>query len=360
MYIMKKAIVGLSGGVDSAATALLLKQQGWDVLGITMSIWDESLPLPPAGTHNNACLGPEEEDLKTIAKIAESLGIPSRVVNCAQEYKKVVLGNFKEEYKHGRTPNPCIWCNSYVKFGALPEAARRAGIQFDKFATGHYAIINFNERSGRYELKKAKDKEKDQTYFLYRLSQRQLAQTLFPLGGYTKAEVRRLAAKDNLPVADKPDSQDFYCGDYNDILKFSPKPGNIVNKEGKIVGAHEGIWNYTIGKRKGLTGGGTGKPMYVIKILPDKNEIIVGFKEDLYLKSLTAGQVNWVSIPEPAQEIRAEVKIRRQHKEAPAVIKILPGGRVQITFDEPQISVTAGQSAVFYDGNTVLGGGIID
>jgi tRNA-specific 2-thiouridylase len=171
--------------------------------------------------------------------------------------------------------------------------------------------------------------------------------------------VRSLAAQHNLPVADKPDSQDFYCGDYNDILKFAPKPGNIVDKDGKIVATHEGIWNYTIGKRKGLTGGGTGKPVYVVKILPESNEIVVGFKEDLYSTTLSAAQVNWVAIPAPEKEIRAHVKIRRQHKEAPATVRPVGGCAAQIIFDEPQMSVTAGQSAVFYQGDTVLGGGII-
>ena len=339
-------------------TALLLKEQGYEVIGAIMSIWDESMPTPKVP--NKACLGPEENDIATAQKAADFLNIPLKVIDCREQYKNIVLDNFKDEYRLGRTPNPCVWCNSYVKFGALPNAARQNGIDFDKFATGHYSIIEFDAKTDMWLLKKGKDETKDQSYFLYRLGQEQLSKTLFPLGAYTKKEVREMALKYALPVADKADSQDFYCGDYNDILKFPPKPGKIVDKTGKVIGAHNGIWNYTIGKRKGLTGGGNQKPLYVIKIDAEKNQIVAGFKEDLFSHELTASSVNWCSVRRPQGEFKAMVKIRRQHIPASAAVKPLEDGKVKITFDEPQMSITAGQSAVFYEGNTVLGGGIIE
>lgn len=354
---MQKVLVGLSGGVDSAMAALLLKKQGYEVCGAIMSIWDNTLPAPKV--HGNACLGPEEEDIATAQKVADFLQIPFKVINCREEYKKIVLENFKQEYKQGHTPNPCIWCNSYVKFGALPQVARDSGIEFDKFATGHYAVIDFDKKTNLYRLRTGKDGNKDQTYFLYRLNQKQLSQTLFPLGIYTKPEIRQLAKKYNLPVAAKADSQDFYCGDYNDILKFPPQPGKIVDKTGKVLGEHQGIWNYTIGKRKGLTGGGSGRPLYVIKIDAKHNQIIAGYKEDLFSKQLTAAKVNWCSVNKPQEPLKAMVKIRRQHQPAAATITALNDDTAQIVFEEPQMSITAGQSAVFYHGDIVLGGGII-
>ena len=354
-----KILVGLSGGVDSAIAAYLLKKQGHEVTGAIMSIWDESMTsvaINPEG----GCFGPEDKDIAAVKKVAEFLGISYKVIDCRKEYSKIVLENFRSEYKEGRTPNPCVWCNTYIKFGMLPQAAKNAGVEFDKFATGHYANIHFNETLNMYQLCKAKDLKKDQTYFLYRLNQKTLSETLFPLGSYTKEEVRKIAKEIGLPVADKPDSQDFYCGDYNDILNFKTNPGDIVDKTGKVLGKHLGIWNYTIGKRKGLgLPGGTENPLYVINILAKENVIVVGEQKDLYSSSLTASKVSWGSIPAPKEPIEVLAKIRQQNTPALATVKPIGSDKVEVVFKEPQMSVTSGQSAVFYKDDVVLGGGII-
>lgn len=355
-----KILAGLSGGVDSAVAAYLLKEQGHEVTGAIMSIWDDTLPAPAPGINNYACLGPEEKDIEAAAKIAELLKIPFKVIDCREEYKRIVIENFKEEYKKGRTPNPCIICNSRVKFGVLPRGARRAGVEFDKFATGHYAKTALNE-NGFYELKRPLDEKRDQTYFLYRLTQKQLSETLFPLADYTKDKVREIARAAGLPAADKPDSQDFYCGDYNDILKFSAKPGEIIDKTGKVVGKHDGIWNFTIGKRKGLGISGSKEPVYVTGIYAKENVVVVGTKEDLYSESLTAEEISWTLPSAPAMPLKVLAKIRQQHPPAPAEIRA-DGKNLKVFFDSPQMSVTSGQSVVFYDartGQSVLGGGII-
>jgi tRNA-specific 2-thiouridylase len=215
-----KILVGMSGGVDSSVAALLLKEQGHEVIGATMSIWGKGDKLPASSSScKDACYGPnEKEDIEQAQAICEQIGIPFRVFDCVEQYEKIVLENFKKEYLSGRTPNPCIWCNSLIKFDVLPFLARQSGIDFDKFATGHYASVNFNETTNRYELKKGVNPKKDQSYFIYRLRQEQLANILLPLGDYSKEEIREIAKKAGLKVHDKPDSQDFYSGDYNELL----------------------------------------------------------------------------------------------------------------------------------------------
>jgi len=355
---MTKVLVGLSGGVDSTVTALLLKKQGYEVIGATMKIWGKDGMAAKSG-HKDACYGPDEkESIEEAGKIAEQLGIPYHVINCVEKYESIVLENFKSEYRNGRTPNPCVWCNSYVKFGALPDMAKAMGIEFDKFATGHYAGVELNEKTGRYQLVRGINSKKDQSYFLYRLKQDQLARVILPLGSYTKEQIRTIAKENGLEVADKPDSQDFYGGDYNELLNFEEKEGNIVDTEGKILGKHKGFWNYTIGQRKGL-GVSASEALYVLELKKDSNEVVVGFADKTFNKSLIANNLNWVSIENLKEKRRAQAKIRSTQQ--PVDVTLIPQeNSVEVVFDDLQKSIAVGQSAVFYDGNFVLGGGIID
>ncbi|MCD8378577.1 MAG: tRNA 2-thiouridine(34) synthase MnmA [Candidatus Gastranaerophilales bacterium] len=356
-----KVLVGLSGGVDSAVAALLLKKEGYEVIGVTMSIWRERSGAgvtSSGGCSHGACFGPEEkEDIEHARHIAESIGIPYYVFDCADEYEKIVLDNFKNEYISGRTPNPCIRCNSFVKFGVLPLFAKQNGIEFDKFATGHYAKIE--ERDGRFFLKRAFALSKDQSYFLYRLKQEQLKDILFPLGNYSKDEVRRIAADNGLGVSDKPDSQDFYEGDYNELLGIEDKTGDIVDIDGNILAKHRGIWNYTIGQRKRL-GVSSSKPLYVLELRKDSNEVVVGSIDKTFKKSLIAADLSFSGISEINRPIRACAKIRSAQTPADVLITPMSGDCVRVDFDEYQKSIAAGQSVVFYDGDYVLGGGVID
>ncbi len=355
-----KILVGLSGGVDSSVAALLLKEQGHEVIGATMSIWGKGdFLVDPQNACKDACYGPnEKEDIEAARKIAEEIGIPYHVFDCVEQYEKIVLENFKEEYLAGRTPNPCIRCNSLIKFDVLPFVARQSGLEFDKFATGHYARIDYDDSLQRYMIKKGINSKKDQSYFIYRLRQDQLENIIFPLGDYTKEEIREIAKSRGLEVHDKPDSQDFYGGDYNELLGVEEKEGNIVDKNGNILGKHKGIWNYTVGQRKGI-GIAAPKPLYVLALDKEKNEVIVGEEDDTFKKGLIAQNLNWVSISELNEEIKATAKIRSA--QTPVEVIVRPEGKdIYVEFLDLQKSITIGQSVVIYQDDVLLGGGVIE
>lgn len=351
-----KVIVGMSGGVDSSVAAWLLKQQGYEVIGVTMEIWQETAQ----DEENGGCCGLSAvEDARMVA---QCLGISHYVMNFRDIFKKEVMDNFASEYERGRTPNPCIVCNRQVKWGAMLEKALALGA--DYLATGHYARV-LHLDNGRYAVARALHPQKDQTYALYNLTQHQLSRTLMPVGAYTKAEIRRMAQELGLPVAAKPDSQDICFvpdGDYQSFLEqYRGQPfetGNFVDKEGRILGRHKGIGAYTIGQRKGL-GLAMGRPVFVTGICPERNEVIIGDNEDLLKKELLASQVNLMALASLDEPRRLTAKIRYAHQAAPCTARLLPDGRLYVCFDEPQRAITPGQAVVLYEGDTVAAGGVI-
>jgi tRNA-specific 2-thiouridylase len=363
----------MSGGVDSSTVAALLVRQGRSVVGLTMQLWNQRrLPelLSPDGAPAGSGRCCSLDDVYDARRVAEQIGIPYYVVNFEQQFEERVVKPFVDEYLAGRTPVPCTLCNNYIKFDRFLEMADAAGAHH--IATGHYARIRFCPESGRYQLLRSVDASKDQTYFLFGLTQVQLARTLFPLGEMTKPEVRELARAMDLSVAGKSDSQEICFvpnGDYAAFLSAYLKEagiepqrtrGPIVTVDGRTLGEHEGVHHFTVGQRRGL-GIAAGEPLYVIATDPESRRVVVGGNDELLRTSFFARDVNWISISGAQSPVRAQVKIRNKHIAAPATIRAAGHpNRVEVNFEEPQRAVTPGQGAVFYDGDLVLGGGWIE
>lgn len=354
----KTVVVGLSGGVDSSVAAYLLKEQGYDVIGVTMQIWQEEDSCTVE--ENGGCCGLSAvEDAR---RVAQKLDIPYYVMNFRKEFQKQVIDYFTREYLEGRTPNPCIACNRYVKWESLLKRSLEIGA--DYIATGHYARVE-QLPNGRYAIRNSVTAKKDQTYALYNLTQEQLARTLMPVGAYTKDEIRKIAEEAGLLVAHKKDSQEICFvpdNDYAGFIKNStgktiPK-GNFVLADGKVIGEHQGIIHYTIGQRKGLNLS-MGHPVFVTKIRPDSNEVVIGENEDLFVNTLICDRVNFMAMEGLDGEVRLKAKIRYNHPGAECVISPVEDGKVRVTFDQPQRAITPGQAVVFYQGEYVAGGGII-
>ena len=358
----------MSGGVDSSAVAALLRAEGRSIIGLTMQLWNQRRlagheGMPEAVTGRCCSL----DDVYDARRVAEAIGIPYYVVNQEDRFEEEVVRPFVQEYLSGRTPIPCSLCNNHLKFDQLITVARQIGA--DLLATGHYARVEFDEVSGRWLLKRPADASKDQTYFLFGLTQEQLSRTIFPLGNLTKPEVRALARQRGLALAEKPDSQEICFvpgGDYKKFLdaylaeqgeSLPDTSGELVTTDGTVVGEHTGIHNFTVGQRKGL-GIATGSPLYVIQIKGDARQVVVGASKDLYTRTLTARRVNLISTEAIEQPMRVAVKIRHRHPAAGAWLEA-SGEDLIATFDEPQRAVTPGQAAVFYDGDVVVGGGWI-
>jgi tRNA-specific 2-thiouridylase len=361
--------VAMSGGVDSSTVAAMLRAEGHSVIGLTMQLWNQRRLAGhegmPEAVQGRCC---SLDDVYDARRVAQTIGIPYYVVNHEERFEREVVRPFVQDYLSGRTPIPCSLCNNHLKFDQLLVVARQIGA--DRLATGHYARVEFDEVRGRWLLKRPADMAKDQTYFLFGLTQEQLSRTIFPLGSMTKPQVRDLARQQGLALAEKPDSQEICFvpgGDYKRFLdaylaeqgKTLPDTsGELVTASGEVLGEHAGIHNFTVGQRKGL-GVATGSPLYVIQIKGATGQVVVGPSDELYSKTLLARRVNLIAVDDIREPMRVSAKIRHRHEGAPALVERASEDELLVTFDEPQRAITPGQAAVFYDGETVVGGGWI-
>lgn len=353
----QKVMVGMSGGVDSSVAASLLMDAGYEVSGVTLHLYNNE----DVGVRKRTCCS--IADVEDARSVAARLGIEHFVFNFGTEFKRDVIKRFAQGYERGETPNPCIDCNRYIKFGKMLERAKLLGVDF--IATGHYARVEQNPENGRWLLKKAKDVTKDQTYVLYSMTQDELAHTLFPLGGLCKTEVRKIAEERGFINARKPDSEDIcfvpdgdYAGFLERVMGLRQPTGNFVDRDGKVLGTHKGLIHYTIGQRKGL-GLSFESPKYVLKKDKVSNTVVLGDNKDLFRDRFIVGDVNLIALETLTEPITVGVKVRYSQSESPATLYPLADGKVEVRFQEPQRAVTPGQAAVFYDGDTVFGGGTI-
>ena len=357
---MKKVMVGMSGGVDSSVAAMLLREQGYEVMGVTLKLFSDE-DIDQAQEEGKTCCA--LSDVEDARSVARRLGFEHLVFNFKDNFREHVMKQFADSYLCGRTPNPCIECNRHVKFDKMLRRALE--LEYDYIATGHYAVCEYDEGRGRWLLKRSADKSKDQTYVLYSLTQEQLSHTIFPLGALDKTHVREMAEKAGLVNSNKPDSQDICFvpdGDYAGFIRrFTGADvpcGEFVDMDGKVLGEHKGIINYTVGQRKGL-GISLGKPAYVVKKDVAANTVTLGDEADLYTKTLIADDFNLISVAELTEPMRVTAKTRYSQKEQPATVSYLGNGEYMVEFDEPQRAVTSGQAVVLYDGDIVVGGGTI-